>query len=104
MKWLHDLAGLSLAGIVRYHPDKQQVLQALVQRCDPVALMRCQDALQQLAPFGQHTLNTRLQLEALLMDYPEDFCRWPTRLMRAVATGYSCLASGCRTARRFKQQ
>ncbi|KJV27993.1 DNA polymerase III subunit delta' [Aquitalea magnusonii] len=73
MKWLHDLAGLSLAGIVRYHPDKQQVLQALVQRCDPVALMRCQDALQQLAPFGQHTLNTRLQLEALLMDYLKIF-------------------------------
>ncbi|WP_239688716.1 hypothetical protein [Aquitalea magnusonii] len=72
-KWLHDLAGLSLAGIVRYHPEQQAVLQQLVARCDPVALMRCQDALQQLAPFGQHTLNTRLQLEALLMDYLKIF-------------------------------
>lgn len=72
-KWLHDLAGLSLAGIVRYHPEQQAVLQQLVLRCDPVALMRCQDALQQLAPFGQHTLNTRLQLEALLMDYLKIF-------------------------------
>lgn len=72
-KWLHDLAGLSLAGIVRYHPEQQAVLQQLVSRCDPVALMRCQDALQQLAPFGQHTLNTRLQLEALLMDYLKIF-------------------------------
>jgi DNA polymerase-3 subunit delta' len=35
--------------------------------------MRCQDAVTRLVPFGQHTLNVRLQLEALLMEYLKIF-------------------------------
>ncbi|WP_293763848.1 DNA polymerase III subunit delta' [uncultured Aquitalea sp.] len=73
MKWLHDLAGLSLTGLVRYHPDKRQALQELAARADNTALMQCMDSLYRLSPYGQHTLNTRLQLEALLMDYLKIF-------------------------------
>lgn len=73
LKWLHDLAGLRLAGHIRYHPDQKAVLADLAQRADLAQLMRCQQALLQLAPFGQHTLNTRLQLEALLMEYLKVF-------------------------------
>ena len=73
MKWLHDLAGLRLAGLVRYYPDQERALQQLAARADIAQLMECQQTLSQLAPFGQHTLNTRLQLEAVLMDYLKIF-------------------------------
>ncbi|TCP12656.1 DNA polymerase III delta prime subunit [Crenobacter luteus] len=69
MKWLGDLAGLRLANAVRYHPDRRAALEALAGRADPVALMRCYDALVALAPFAEHTLNVRLQLEAAFADY-----------------------------------
>ncbi|OHX12951.1 DNA polymerase III subunit delta' [Chromobacterium sphagni] len=72
-KWLHDLALLGLAGRVRYYPDQERALSALSTRCDTVQLMACQQALTALAPFSQHTLNTRLQLEAVLMDYLKIF-------------------------------
>lgn len=73
MKWLHDLASLRLAGLVRYYPDQERALQQLAARADIAQLMACQQTLNQLAPFGQHTLNTRLQLEAVLMDYLKIF-------------------------------
>ena len=72
-KWLHDLAALCLAGRVRYYPDQERALAALAPRCDVVLLMACQQALTALAPFSQHTLNIRLQLEAVLMDYLKIF-------------------------------
>lgn len=72
-KWLHDLAALCLAGRVRYYPDQERALAVLAPRCDVVLLMACQQALTTLAPFSQHTLNIRLQLEAVLMDYLKIF-------------------------------
>ncbi|MGC0152429.1 DNA polymerase III subunit delta' [Chromobacterium vaccinii] len=72
-KWLHDLAALGLAGRVRYYPDQETALSALAARSDAVQLMACQQALAALAPFAQHTLNPRLQLEAVLMDYLKIF-------------------------------
>lgn len=68
-KWLLDLAGLRLSGTIRYYPDQERALSALGARCDLPLLMQCQQAVTALAPFAQHTLNTRLQLEAVLMDY-----------------------------------
>ena len=68
-KWLHDLASLKLAGMVRYYPDRQPALERLLPRLDLAQLMHCQRELNLLLPFGQHTLVTRLQLEALLMHY-----------------------------------
>jgi DNA polymerase-3 subunit delta' len=71
--WLHDLAALRLAGSLRYYPDHQAALEALARRANPQQLMQCQQTLLKLAPFGYHTLNVRLQLEALLMDYLKVF-------------------------------
>lgn len=68
-KWLLDLAGLRLAGHIRYHPQRRAALEALAGRADLDALMRCQTALTGIAPYGQHPLNVKLQVEALLMDY-----------------------------------
>lgn len=72
-KWLHDLASLKLAGMVRYYPDRQPALERLLPRLDLAQLMHCQRELNLLLPFGQHTLVTRLQLEALLMHYLKVF-------------------------------
>jgi len=71
--WLYDLAALRLASSLRYFPDHQAALARLAERANPQRLMGCQQALLKLAPFGQHTLNVRLQLEALLMDYLKIF-------------------------------
>ncbi|MGL6071926.1 DNA polymerase III subunit delta' [Craterilacuibacter sp.] len=68
-KWLHDLAGLSLARRLRYYPEHADALSSLARRAKLPALMHCQSEVTRLVPFGQHTLNVRLQLEALLMDY-----------------------------------
>ncbi|QEL56422.1 DNA polymerase III subunit delta' [Chromobacterium paludis] len=72
-KWLHDLAALCLAGRLRYYPDQEAALAALAARCDMRQLMACQQALTALAPFAEHTLNIRLQLESVLMDYLKIF-------------------------------
>lgn len=71
--WLHDLAACRLAGRVRYYPDRRGALDNLAARADTLQLMRCRDALVRLAPYGQHTLNVRLQLESLLMEYLKVF-------------------------------
>ncbi|MXR37305.1 DNA polymerase III subunit delta' [Craterilacuibacter sinensis] len=72
-KWLHDLAGLSLACRLRYYPEHEDALSSLARRARLPELMRCQSAVTTLVPYGQHTLNVRLQLEALLMDYLKVF-------------------------------
>lgn len=72
-KWLHDLAALKLGGPLRYYPAELGAMQRLLPRLDIHALMDCQRELTALAPFGQHTLVTRLQLEALLMTYLKAF-------------------------------
>ena len=72
-KWLADIAAQRLAHRVRYHPDEADAVALLARRANLAALMRCQDGLTRLVPFGQHTLNVRLQLEALLMEYLKVF-------------------------------
>ncbi|MDC7718445.1 DNA polymerase III subunit delta' [Vogesella sp. DC21W] len=72
-KWLHDLASLKLAGSLRYYPAMHDAQQRLLPRLDIHKLMACQRELNALVPFGQHTLVTRLQLEALLMHYIKAF-------------------------------
>lgn len=71
--WLHDLASYRLANSLRYFPDHEAALAGLSARADLPQLMRCQQSVLQLAPFGQHTLNVRLQLEAALMEYLKIF-------------------------------
>lgn len=69
MKWLADLSSLRLAEHIRYYPEERAALTALAARADPAQLMKAYDTLLALAPFAQHTLNTRLQIEAALLDY-----------------------------------
>lgn len=69
MKWLADLSSLRLAEHIRYYPEQRGQLSELAARADPAQLMKAYDALLALAPFAQHTLNTRLQLEAVLLEY-----------------------------------
>ena len=68
-KWLTDLAALKLARMIRYHPEDEAALHELAGRINTQMLFACYDKVQQLMPFGQHTLNVRLQLEALLIEY-----------------------------------
>lgn len=71
--WLHDLAALRLSGLVRYYPDHRVALDNLARRADLPQLMQAAAALDRLAPYGQHTLNVRLQLESALMEYLKIF-------------------------------
>jgi DNA polymerase-3 subunit delta' len=71
--WLFDLASLRLSGSLRYFPDQRAALERLAARASLSQLMACQDLLLKLVPFGQHTLNVRLQLEAALMAYLKIF-------------------------------
>ncbi|TDR81417.1 DNA polymerase III subunit delta' [Paludibacterium purpuratum] len=71
--WLHDLAALRLSGTLRYYPDHRVALHNLARRADLSKLMQAAGALDKLAPYGQHTLNVRLQLESALMEYLKIF-------------------------------
>ncbi len=68
-KWLHDLAVVRYQRPARFYPNYTAALQGLAERISPIALMQFHDQLQQRLPFGQHTLNLRLQLEAILLAY-----------------------------------
>ena len=68
-RWLHDLAGLRLAGLIRYYPDERAALNALAPRLDPCRLHGFNETLMQLSRFGHHTLNVRMQMEQLLLEY-----------------------------------
>jgi DNA polymerase-3 subunit delta' len=69
MKWLADLSSLRLAEHIRYYPEERAALTQLAARADPAQLMKAYDTLLALVPFAQHTLNTRLQIEAALLEY-----------------------------------
>lgn len=71
--WLHDLLSLRLAGQLRYYPDHRAALESLAARASLPALLASQDRLNALVPFGQHTLNVRLQLESAMMCYLQCF-------------------------------
>lgn len=72
-KWCHDLSAARLGGKIRYYPDKAAALERLAQRVPAPRLARFDAELVALAPYGQHTLNVRLQLEKLLFDYQRLF-------------------------------
>ncbi|MBV8049035.1 MAG: DNA polymerase III subunit delta' [Paludibacterium sp.] len=71
--WLFDLSSMRLSGTLRYYPDHRVALDNLARRADLTQLMQAAGALDKLAPYGQHTLNVRLQLESALMEYLKIF-------------------------------
>lgn len=68
-KWCLDIAQLQQASTLSFYPEHQQALQKLANQVDPLKLFAYLDGLNGLAPYGQHTLNVKLQLESLLIDY-----------------------------------
>ena len=67
-KWLVDL-GLSRQGLpALYYPEQQSGLDALAAH-SPYLWQQLVDKLHKLMPFGQHTLNVKLQLEDISIDY-----------------------------------
>ena len=55
--------------MIRYYPDERAALNALAPRLDPHRLHGFNDTLMQLSRFGHHTLNVRMQMEQLLLEY-----------------------------------
>ena len=68
-RWLHDLFGLRLAGLIRYYPDERAALAALAPRLNVARLPAFEQSLLHASRFGHHTLNVRMQLEQLLLVY-----------------------------------
>lgn len=68
-KWCLDIAQTQQAQQVSFYPEHQAALSALAQKIDALKLFAYLDSLNALAPYGQHTLSVKLQLESLLIDY-----------------------------------
>ncbi|MCO6504749.1 MAG: DNA polymerase III subunit delta' [Snodgrassella sp.] len=68
-KWLIDMTLAQQHMPVMYYPDWQQSLNEISASLDPLALFALIDKLTALAPYGKHTLNVKMQLEDLLIEY-----------------------------------
>ncbi|WP_432719661.1 DNA polymerase III subunit delta' [Jeongeupia wiesaeckerbachi] len=66
-KWVHDLVAFSMAGKVRYYPDRSEALARLAPRAGE--LPRFAERLIDARRLATHPLNARLNIEALLYDY-----------------------------------
>ncbi|MDO4997521.1 MAG: DNA polymerase III subunit delta' [Neisseria sp.] len=68
-KFLADLA-LSQQNLnILYYPKYATEIAQVANKTDTMKLFQLQTALNALAPYGRHTLNVRLQIESVLLDY-----------------------------------
>ena len=68
-KWLLDV-GLAQQNISPlYYPNQNQKLAAIGHKTSPAALFKLIGRLNNLSPYGYHTLSVKMQLESLLIDY-----------------------------------
>lgn len=68
-KWLIDV-GLAQQNMPpRYYPDRALQTEETARKTNPAALFALSDRLNKMSPYGYHTLNARMQLEDLLLDY-----------------------------------
>lgn len=74
-KWTIDLIACQQTLPPRYCPEWNTALQKLSQRCQMRTLFAFYDRLHALIPYGQHTLNVKLNSEAILMDYLKLFMK-----------------------------
>ncbi|MCE7528744.1 DNA polymerase III subunit delta' [Polynucleobacter sp. IMCC 29146] len=72
-RWCADLQGLSQANVVRYYPKHTEVLRVLAKQVRLVKLMRWWKMLLQARRHENHPLATRIQMEALLLQYQNIF-------------------------------
>jgi DNA polymerase-3 subunit delta' len=68
-QWCYDLNAMKLAGIVRYHPGEEAVIRRLVEPIAALNLARLQKHLYTAKREAQHTLNSKLFFESLLLAY-----------------------------------
>ena len=72
-RWCADLQGLTQANTIRYYPKQTDVLKALANQVRLVKLMRFWKLLLQARRHENHPLATRIQMEALLLQYQNIF-------------------------------
>jgi DNA polymerase-3 subunit delta' len=70
-KWVHDLMGIRLAGVVRYNPDFTRALQELGARVNLAALLGFSRELTGLKRHVRHPLNAQLLLESVFSNYKQ---------------------------------
>lgn len=68
-KWLIDMTLVQQKIPVKFYPQWQQTLAEISVSLDPLALFALIDKLTALTPYGRHTLNVKMQLEDLFIDY-----------------------------------
>lgn len=68
-QWSYDLSAMKLAGSVRYHTGDAEKIKKLVAPIAPLNLARLQKLLQTSKREAQHTLNSKLFFESLLLAY-----------------------------------
>lgn len=68
-KWLLDIGLAQQKMPALYYPAWQDTLNELGQHSHPLALFQLIKRLNALTPYGQHTLNVKMQAEDLLIDY-----------------------------------
>ena len=52
-----------------YYPASREQSAAVAERTTPAALFRLNGRLNELIPYGRHTLSVKMQLEYLLTEY-----------------------------------
>ena len=68
-KWLLDI-GLAQQNMPPlYYPASREQSAAVAGRTTPAALFRLNGRLNELIPYGRHTLSVKMQLEYLLTEY-----------------------------------
>lgn len=68
-KWLLDI-GLAQQNMPPlYYPASREQSAAVARRTTPAALFRLNGRLNELIPYGRHTLSVKMQLEYLLTEY-----------------------------------
>lgn len=68
-QWCYDLSSMKLAGRLRYHPGEEATIKKLIEPIEPLNLARLQKYLQTAKREAQHTLNSRLFFESILLAY-----------------------------------
>jgi DNA polymerase-3 subunit delta' len=68
-QWCYDLSSMKQAGKLRYHPGEEAAIKKLVEPIAPLNLARLQKHLQTAKREAQHTLNSKLFFESLLLAY-----------------------------------
>lgn len=68
-KWLIDLALAQQNIKTMYYPKYSNNLKDIALKTNPATLFRFQATLNTLAPYGNHSLNVRIQAESLLCEY-----------------------------------